>query len=248
MRLGVLSDIHLQAAEEDRIRELLPHVVDRFNTELKPDAVVVPGDMVQYDTADRDRAHLIELREALSALEMPVYYTAGNHDVEDLSAEEVADVLDHRLDRHVTRHDHDLIVLDTTSYRLDGVQGELSGPQLQFLERALDRADDAIVCVHHPIHYHDLSDEEWFTEEPERAFLINKHDVRPILRKADGLRAVVNGHLHESYWQEVDGIPHITVNAFNKEKPDSTKPTGSHALVTVDDDGVDVDRFDVDDL
>lgn len=34
MQLGVLSDVHLEAAEEDAVGELLPRVVHRFNEEL----------------------------------------------------------------------------------------------------------------------------------------------------------------------------------------------------------------------
>ncbi len=248
MQLGILTDIHLESGEDATVRDQLRQVVERFNSDLQPDAVAVLGDLVEYADADADRIHTETVRHILSDLTAPTYYTAGNHDTVHLPAEEVADLLDQRLTRTVTRHAQDIILLDTTSHRLDGVQGELTGPQVTYLRRALARSDGAVICAHHPLHYHDLSDEEWFTTEPERAFLINKHEVRPILAEADSVRCVVNGHLHESHEVTVDGVPHVTVNAFNKERPDSTAPTGSHAVLTVDEAGTGIDRYDAKDF
>lgn len=232
MKIGLVADVHLQSENRESVLDGLSAVVDRFNDSFEPDRTVVLGDLIEHaETARRDRERVRAVAKALADLDSPVTYLAGNHDVMNLSSEELAATLDQNLWGRVDGTD--LLYLDTSAPELAGPRGAVTDDQLAFLDDELDSKGDRLLFAHHPLHYHDVRDNCWFGETPEEAFCGNKKAVNRIVDRDDVL-AVFNGHLHETDYTRYRGVHHFTVNAFGKERPD-VDVRGTYAEVTLDD-------------
>ena len=231
MKVGVLSDIHLQRVNEEAVLTELDRALDSLD-DVDPDRLVVLGDLIEDEDREADREGVRTVREALDSLGVPVTYLLGNHDVERLSHEDLREALG--VERfHGRIEGTDLFYLDSSAPERAGAQGAVSEEQLAFLDAELADAEGAVVFVHHPLGYRDLSGNHWFAEEPERAFCGNKREENDVLARHD-VAAVVNGHVHETAHVRYRGVHHLTVNAFAKERRDRPV-SGTYAELTVDD-------------
>ena len=219
MRLGLLSDVHLRSSDADAVVATLQDIVRHFNTRFQPDHVVVLGDLIEDESPAADRDHLRTVVEELSALDAPVTFLAGNHDVERVPPTEFSEIVGNPRWGRIA--DTPVVYLDSAAPHLAGAPGYVSDEQLTFLDGALAELDEALLLVHHPIHHRSLADNVWFSEAPERAFLVNKRDVLAVVEEHASVRAVFNGHVHETHHARFRGLDHFTVNAVNKETPDS---------------------------
>ncbi|WP_435067755.1 metallophosphoesterase family protein [Haloplanus sp. C73] len=229
LEVAVLADLHLDADSADRILDELRETVDRIERRHDPDRLVILGDVVQDVSPEADARNVRRAVDVLDEFSTPVRWLLGNHDVAALSRERVTDLLGN--ERYGA--DGPLVFLDSSAPRLGDGRGELDAEQLAFLDGVLDSRSNALVFVHHPIHYHSLDDNYWFSDRPEVAFCGNKGAVEPMLD--DGVRAVFNAHLHEADFRMIDGVAHVTVDAFNKSASD--RGVGAYATVTLADDG-----------
>jgi Icc protein len=232
VNLGLVSDVHLRSGHETAVETALAGVVDRFD-DRGVDRILVLGDLIEDESERADRAHVRAVRDTLAAADAPVTYLLGNHDVERLSHADLREVLGvERFWGRVEGGDADLFYLDSSAPERSGAQGAVGERQVAWLDRELADAAGAVVFVHHPLGYRDLSGNAWFANEPERAFCGNKREVNDVLSRHD-VRAVVNGHVHETAHVRYRGVDHVTVSAFSKELPD-VPVTGTYARVTVD--------------
>jgi Icc-related predicted phosphoesterase len=231
VRVGIVSDVHLRSAHEEAVRSELDRALDGLDG-FDPDRLVVLGDLIEDEDRERDREHVRAVREAFESRAVPVTYLLGNHDVERLSHAELRDLLG--VDRFYGRVEgSDLFVLDSSAPERSGAQGAVSEEQLTALDRGLDDVEGAVVFVHHPLGYRDLSGNHWFAEEPERAFCGNKREVNDTLARHD-VAAVINGHVHETAHVRHRGVDHLSVGAFSKERR-NVPVTGTYAELTLDD-------------
>jgi uncharacterized protein len=70
LRIAQISDVHIGSVGSG----FLSHVVDKLN-ELKPDVVLITGDLV-----DNDKATTAKAMEHLNRLVVPVFFVTGNHE------------------------------------------------------------------------------------------------------------------------------------------------------------------------
>lgn len=229
VKVGILSDIHLQRAHDAAIRAELDRALDSLD-DFGPDRLVVLGDLIEDESPAADREGVRTVRAALGSLGVPVTYLLGNHDVARLSRDDLRALLG--VERFYGRVEGtDLFYLDSSAPERSGAQGAVGEEQLAFLDRELADAEGAVVLVHHPLGYRDLSGNHWFAAEPERAFCGNKREVNDVLARHD-VAAVVNGHVHETAHVRYRGVEHITVNAFAKERR-GRPVTGTYAELTL---------------
>lgn len=236
VKIGLISDVHMRNADVTGVQSALERITDRFNDGFRPDTTIVLGDLIEDEGTERaDLENVRRVTGVLDDLDSPVTYLRGNHDVVNLSRETLDDELNDPWG-HISVDDAavDLLYLDSSAPRLPDARGELDQEQLTFLDEALDRSDDAVVFVHHPIHYHPIDENYWFAEHPERAFCGNKREVHDVIEAHDAVSAVFNGHLHEFDHTTYHEVDHFTINAVNKELPDADV-TGTYAEVTIGD-------------
>jgi Icc protein len=229
LELALLADIHLDDDNADWLLDDMADTVDRLERRYDPDRLVVLGDLIQEVSTEVDARNIRRIVDTLDRARTPVRWLLGNHDITTLSRERVVELLGN--DRYGT--DESLVFLDLSAPRLSGGRGELADEQLSFLERALATRTDALLFVHHPVHYHRLDHNPWFSRHPEEAFCGNKRAVQSLFD--DRVAAVFNGHLHEMDFRVIDGVAHVTVPAFNRSIIGAG--VGAYATATLSDDG-----------
>lgn len=245
MRIGVVSDIHRKKKTQEAVDRELNAFVSYMNEYVQPDLVMALGDLIHHDTKEEDKRQLAAVRDALDSINAPVRYLLGNHDVMRLSPEECATVLDQDRFGHEVVAGEDILFLDSSARWLSGSRGEISEEQMAFLEETLPAVEDALLFVHHPIHYHNVEDTVFWDVYPERAFCGNKKEINYLIGELGGVRAVFNGHLHEHDHTVFEGIDHVTVEPFSR-KTRGAGPTGAHAVVDTEE-GITVLMQDVED-
>ncbi|MDP6380897.1 MAG: metallophosphoesterase, partial [Phycisphaerae bacterium] len=89
LRIAVVTDFHFankSAADSSSARKshlagpLLQRAINRFNRYIKPDVVLVPGDLLKSGKGAKALEDLAEVKEMLEALEAPTIVLPGNHD------------------------------------------------------------------------------------------------------------------------------------------------------------------------
>lgn len=243
MRLAVVPDVHMRDRDHEALADVLGSIVDGIER-FDPDRTVVLGDLIEDADRETDVRNVERVVEALDPLDPR--YLAGNHDVEHLTGEAFAALVGNDLGGHEVVDGTDLVYLDTSAPHLPGARSEVPEADLDLLDEVLAGSDGTLVFAHHPVHYRDLSDNPWFGERPELAFASNKARVQRVLDDRGGALATVNGHVHENVHARYRGVDHFTISAVNKELPGSDRPTGTHALVTLDGDRLAVEVYDRD--
>lgn len=228
LRLGVVSDIHMRSGYREELTAELSRLRARLE-QFDPHLIVALGDIIEDETAELDREHVALVREQLS-FGPPLRMLAGNHDVMNLSLETLRSLFDNPVDGVVRTGGETLAFLNSAAPRLGNPRGEISEEGFELLGR-LDPEEPATIFVHHPLHYRDVSDSVWWATRPEEAFCGNKRAVNETLENLS-VRCVINGHIHDSNYTRYEGINHVTINAFSKEKPD-VPVTGTYAEVEI---------------
>ena len=218
----------MRSAYREELTAELSGVVNRFDR-FDPDLVVALGDIVEDETADRDRDHIERVREQLS-FGPPLRMLAGNHDVQSLSLEMLRSLFGNPLSGVVRMGGETLVFLNSAAPRLGNPRGEVDEEGFELLGK-LDPDEPVTVFVHHPLHYRDLSETVWWSTRPEEALCGNKTAVNGILEGLS-VRCVINGHLHDPAHTRYRGIDHVTLNAFSKETPE-VPITGTYAEVEI---------------
>lgn len=243
MRLGLVADVHMRDRDHEVVTHALEGAVDRIEA-FDPDRTVVLGDLIQDDDHAHDVRNVERVVETLAPLDPR--YLAGNHDIQQLSGEEFERLVGNDRGGHERVAGTDLLFLDTSAPHLPRARSEVPKDQLGLLRDVLAEGDEALLFSHHLLCYRDISDNPWFGEMPELAFCSNKAWVQRLLDDHGGTLAAFHGHVHENVHVQYRGVDHFTVNALNKELPDSAEPTGTHALVELTHERLRVEVYDHD--
>lgn len=202
-----LSDTHLLAGGAllggtiDCARGLERALAAVERTDIRPDAVVISGDLTDLGQPDAYRALRAVAEPFAERLGAPIVWVAGNHDerpvlrAELLDAEATQEPITGVWDLGGLR----LIALDTT---VPGWHhGDLDDAQLAWLDAVLAEPapHGTVLAMHHPplpshVPLHDILE---LQNQPRLAAVIEGRDVRAILA----------GHLHYSTFGTFSGIP-----------------------------------------
>ena len=236
VRLAVLSDIHMRPDHAEAIEAALERVCDHLESTVHPDRVICLGDLIQHQDGDpaTDERMLERVRETLAELSCPVTYLLGNHDVENLDRATIGTILgQRRFHGTATVDDVPLVFLDTSWASVAGARGILGGPQLEWLATELPAMDRTLVFAHHPIGFFDLAGNPWFESFPERAYFGDRREFLTLVRDHCDVRATLSGHIHATERVDFWDIPHCSIGAFSKSRPD-VPLSGTYAVVSVE--------------
>ena len=248
LRVGIFADLHAHDTDSPieglvmtRYRERLQACIDAMNA-WPADLMIQLGDFVNgrfvigAEFGDPARIPMIlEDAEAIYAqFSGPRWHVLGNHDIEDLSKEEVLERVNAEwtygsfdagayhfviLDAQYTTQEDDL------SHAGWVVQGYVPSFQLDWLRTDLSETSrPTIICVHQRLDV----EFDFRTGGPEIA---NFEEARAILEKSGVVIAVFQGHDHDGAYSLIDGIHYVTFRALIDRK-EPTPP--SWAMVTLD--------------
>jgi Icc protein len=192
LRLTHFTDPHLYGSETETLRgiatlpALMATLAQAKQHNWPPDAVLVTGDLVQDDPAG-----YAQFRRLFGALEMPVLCLPGNHD-EPVTMRRELSAAPFVVGGHVDLGLWRIVLLD--SCKPGSASGLLSAQSLAELEESLASAGNrhCMVCLHHhPV----AMDSRWL----DRVGLENAAEFLQIIDRHRNVRAVVWGHVHQSY-------------------------------------------------
>lgn len=205
MLIAQLTDTHIRKPGSlaydvvDTARYLEAAVAHLLTLAPRPDAVIVTGDITDFDGAE-EYARFIEL---LRPLPMPVFPVPGNHDSSAGVRAAFPDVARRMGDgkAHYVVDDFPLrlVMLDST---VPGrPHGEIGAEGLAFLDRALSQAPDrpALVALHHPPFLTGIRhmDAQNLSDAPA---------LEEVIRRHPQVTAVVCGHVHRAVSATFAGV------------------------------------------
>lgn len=186
MRIIQITDCHLHADPQARCRTgvAFPRfeaVVSRA-AEFQPDVVIVSGDISQ----DHSSGSYTLAEQALSRLDCPWYWLAGNHDLPELMADRQG------LVGEVAAGRWRLLLADT--HWSGHTRGQLGDIELKALDERLgqDAKRPVLLFMHHPPL--DVGS-AWL----DALGLVDREALRKVLDGHAQLRGIVCGHIHQAF-------------------------------------------------
>lgn len=216
------------------IEDELEWVVSHFEEEFRPDHVFILGDIIQHsETAREDRRNLNRVANIMEGCSFPVTYLLGNHDVINLTRGEISDILNQpSFFGEVSVEEYSFVYLDSSMRNIKTPSGMIGPEQLAFAEKQLSEADAPFVLVHHPVGNFDLSENYWFADFPEQAFLCDRKRLLEIMGDDSDVISTITGHIHQHQCSEFHGVSNLSVFAFSKETPNKAI-TGAYAEIVL---------------
>ena len=220
-------------ADETR---LYTRAIDKANS-LKPDFVVVCGDMIHDTGDDAETAELFRITSMLDD-RIPVHWVSGNHDVGESPTSESIALYRERFgaDNYSFNHGdcHFAVINSSVVSDPSNVPHEWDrivqflGDDLATSRRA--GAQHLVLLVHHPLFLERADEQEdYFTIPPER------RDVILRILKDNDASAVFAGHMHRNNYASDGKLLMITTGAVGY--PLGSDPSGIR-LVTVDESSI----------
>ena len=249
MKFAIISDIHVGEESEHKgvIRKLsryslkfLDDFIARMNTEVKPGFVVNLGDMINDVSYEADVKNLKLVLEALKRLTCPVFHLAGNHEQWTIEKKELESLIGGPVHYSFDASAYHGIVLFSEAYK--GEDSTIGDEQKTWLQKELQNTHKKIlVFVHHSLADQDLTGNFWFDERPNRALIGNREEIRKIMEESGKVVAVFNGHVHWNRMDVHNGIPYFNIQSLVENFNSDGVPAECHAVVEIDDKGIDVD-------
>lgn len=243
IKLGIISDIHNGPNKETKVAKLLRAFVSQMNDNFKPAFVVVLGDLHTFVNFDVDCASIRGIKEIFQALELPVYYVLGNHDIVNLTKEKFRNILG--IDCEYTSFNfgnYHFVLLDAQDETIGGNEGNISESQLRWLRNDLENTSKkTVIFSHQALDKQDLMQNIRFKDSPSSAFVKNKDKVREILDNSRKVIAVFNGHVHWNNMQIINNIPYFSIHSLVETWTTNGKLCGAYAQVYLCSDNAKVD-------
>lgn len=243
MKFVILADIHLGPEEfwHGALRRInndaklyLANFVVEINN-IKPDFVIVLGDLIKDDNLKNDKENVACVMDLLSKLKCPVYYVAGNHDLRNISEFELTELFkqDKLYYSFNYENTHFIVLFSRVIVNKESLVDE---QQLEWLKQDLENSKyKSIVFIHHGLADQNLTGNPWFENKPEYALIRNRKKVRDILEKSNKVIAVFNSHLHWDRKDVHNSIPYYTIQSLTENEDDRGIASESYAIVDIKD-------------
>jgi 3',5'-cyclic AMP phosphodiesterase CpdA len=244
MRFALISDVHLgpPASHQGKLRklthlseELVQDFARRMREDVAPDLVINLGDVIEDESAERDRERYARFVSILRETGKPVLHVAGNHDTINLSPEELCAMWGNSGELTYSR-DHEGIhfaILRTIEHR--GERIELPEAQVRWLERDLSQtALPSVVLMHHPASEMRLEGNRWFEKRPNLCRVVERRALRDVITNSQKVVAVFNGHVHWNHFDVIAGIPYITLQSLIENLDDDAPGRAAAAYAVCD--------------
>lgn len=249
MKFAILSDIHmgperywkgvLRKINKD-VEIFLNDFVEEMNNNVKPEFVVVLGDLIEDEDKSNDIKNMKSVINLLNKLKCQVYYVAGNHDLTNLSEDEVKNLFNQKeLYYSFDKGEFHFIVLFA---ELKGNAVPISDEQKEWLQKDLNKTKKkCIIFTHRGLAEQDLKENIWFKDNPEWALIPNRNEIKKILETSNKVIAVFNGHLHWDKKHVENNIPHFTIQSLIENEEDKGIASEAYAIVDITEDNLGVE-------
>lgn len=224
MKIGLFADSHYCNEEEIGTRrpikslEKLKRAIADFNAN-HVSLVICLGDLINTDIGNdvRNLENVRTVAAVLKTLEAPLYCVLGNHDLEAMGADAFEALGGFRSAPLALTCEGLLLILLDANYRRDGqpyTKGYNDWTDTFIPESQLDWLKNILKNGSGPayVFIHQNTDDAGRPGDPH--LVANAAQVRGIIEESGRVKAVYQGHYHYGYFQEINGIPYITLRAM----------------------------------
>lgn len=189
IRIAQISDCHLfedpnKLLNDTNTTNNLIAVLNKVAEDNDWDFLLLSGDIADEGSPIAYK----RIADLINKLQIPCYYTPGNHDNVNHLTQNLQGALIHQ-ERHFTINNWQFILLNST--REGFCEGYLPPEELHFLTECLRAYPDlfaVVVLHHHPIPSHSFMDGLMLTEHEVFLKIIHQHPQ---------VRSVLFGHIHQ---------------------------------------------------
>jgi 3',5'-cyclic AMP phosphodiesterase CpdA len=250
MKFAILTDVHLESERHYKgglrktdkdVKIFLDNFVAETNNIVKPEFVIVLGDLIEDDNEINDKNNIDYIVKLFKKLECPVYYVAGNHDLKNISEDELANLFNQKRLFYSFNSDgfHFIVLFSRVS---EDRSIWIPDEQIEWLKQDLIKTDKkTVVFVHHGLADQDLTGNSWFEGKPENCLIANRKEIRNIFSESNKVIASFNGHLHWDKQDIHDNIPYFTIQSLTEDEDDKGIASETRAIVNIEDSKVNVD-------
>lgn len=209
--------------------------VDEINR-LNPDFVVITGDLIHHS---KNRQELSEFKHVTSLVnpDIPVFYTPGNHDVENDPRQKDLDYYKsiYGYDRFSFEHKGVRFIGFNSSLVSKNVAKPLRREQFRWLKAELRKskqANNIVVFCHIPLFINNPNEPDlYYDKEKTERKNMQRAERKKYLKLLDRyhVTAVFAGHLHQNAYGEYKKIKMVTTSAVGQ--PLGTDPRGLRVIV-----------------
>lgn len=242
MKFAILTDIHLwdkciydwiNRKINNNVKNLLKKFINEMNNNIKPEFVIVLGDHIEDINKIDDKKNIKYIVNLLKKLNNPVYYAIWNHDIKNLSEDELKKLFNQKsLYYSFDLNDFHFIILFSKSNKYKNIW--ISEEQINWLKKDLNIINKkTIIFVHHGLADQDLTNNKYFEWKPERCLIFNRKEIRNIFSESKKVIAVFNSHLHWNNLDIHDNIPYFTIQSLTENEDNKWIPSEAYAIVNI---------------
>ncbi|HLM83727.1 MAG TPA: metallophosphoesterase [Candidatus Bathyarchaeia archaeon] len=245
MKFAIITDIHMgpdgffkgvRRKIGTNVVEFVNNFIETMNNEVKPSFVVVLGDLIEDENPDNDKEHMLFLVESFRKLSCPVYFVAGNHDLKNISEDELVGIFKQdKLYYSFDSGELHFIVVFSRKIQIKGEGFTITDEQIEWLKEELAKTKkDCVIFMHASLAEQDLTGNPWFEGRPESCLILNRNEVRSIFENSGKVKAVFNSHLHWDKMHLHNSIPYFTLQSLVENEDDKGIPSQSYHVVNID--------------
>ncbi|MEE2776343.1 MAG: metallophosphoesterase [Acidobacteriota bacterium] len=229
---ALLTDMHVDANNDSApgFAQALRKMMDRPQ---QPEMLITGGDLAMDILATSEEeadAQYALFEDQLSAIDIPVHHTMGNHDMLGVFPDSGVDPADPKYGKQYFRdrfgngstyqsfdwEGWHFVILDSLGIRDRAYIGHIDAEQLAWLDDDLAASGKPTVVTTHVPLVSNYIEMQRGTEEgiPGGISVTNVHEVVPILEKHP-VKLVLTGHLHINESFRYNGIEYATVGAVS---------------------------------
>ncbi|MFA6973556.1 MAG: metallophosphoesterase [Parcubacteria group bacterium] len=195
--------------------EAMEKAVAYFNGEFHPELMLAAGDMVESSLSKKNTTieQFGKINTIFSKIEARKGYVFGNHDLRDLTKEEIRGLLGMEGNHSYSEMGDWRIVLMDTNFKKDGsdlgpnfyVEGFVHESEFEWLKTALDTDRPTILVSHHS----PVPDELNGNLVSNTKNLVNGLELHNFLKNYKNLVLVASGHEPGFKFKNVEGIDYF---------------------------------------
>ena len=257
MKFAILNDIHY--GEEERIdngvirkfskqaEELTISALEDLNNSIKPEFILVLGDLIESKDTKTDTKNLKFMKDVLeNNSNSPLFYCLGNHEQRKLEPNSVKNILEMKNEYYsFDVEEYHFIVLysiEVLDNQLENSYNYIDEKQVKWLKNDLKNTSrKTFIFVHHCLSDQNLDGCLYANNTGDNCLVKNKKEIREIIEESNKVICVFNAHIH---WNRVDihsSIPYITLQSLVENEENGGVPANAYTIVSIDKDNLIVD-------
>lgn len=258
MRLLVLPDLHTGISRQSsthpgivrqansRSLETLTLLTPKFN-QMGFDYIIQLGDLIRDVDKVSDAIEINKTLEQLAKLTSPIINLVGNHDIKNLTKDELTKIY---IDRNFSPNYFGVTTFSNTQIiwlDFDKKDGEalLPSNQIEMIEQSLLPDKNKIIFSHYSLVKKNTDGNFYFDKNEKETRYKNLDEIQSFLTK-NSIKLVINGHEHWVGVKKHNDVNYLTLPSFSENITNSADLDvcpGAYSIVDIENNQVTINSY-----